>query len=281
MSNRTNPNRGGYFYRIRTALVRPLTERITNIIRCRRLIIQTGICRFRAKHAGLKLGIWIAVLNPLLVMLAISFVFTHIIQLDIDNFPLFALSGIFPWLFFSNCLLEAAFSITSQQVLLHKFKVPAEALPLIVIFAEFLSFLVGCCIIYPIFLVFNPQIIVLLPVLLLVLAAFIIFLFGLGLALATLNVISPDIGQSLGIFIMFWFWVTPVFYSLDMIPVKFFWLSQLNPMTHFITCFRSLLFYAQLPAGEVFLAIAGCAAGSLVCGAYVFSKWETSMLKRI
>jgi len=269
------------FYHYLAISLGMLKERKANIYNGRRMIWNMAVSLLKAKYSGLKLGIWIAILNPLLVLLAISFVFTHIIKLNIDNFPFFALAGIFPWLFFSGALAEAASSILSQQGVLRQFKLSREILPLVTVLSEFLSFLIGWCVIYPIFLVFNPKIIVLFPLLLLVLVLMLCFLCGLGITLAVLNVLSRDIGQMLGIILMFWFWVTPVFYSIDMVPLRFRWICNINPMTHFTVYYRDVLFRGVVPDGSVFVAVLFWAIISMVTGIIVFSWLEPKLLKKV
>ncbi|MBU0634305.1 MAG: ABC transporter permease [Candidatus Omnitrophica bacterium] len=281
MTSRIQDNQGRPFSQKGVAQLNLLVGRISSLIKYRRVILQIAVARIKAKYLGLKLGIWISVLNPLLVMLVVSFVFTRIIKLEITNFPLFALSGIFPWLFFTAALSEAAHSIVSQQNLLYQFKLPKEALPLATIIAEFFSFLVGWCIIYPLFIVFNPQTILLLPVLILVLALLFCFIFGLAIVFAALNVISRDTGQLLGVILMFWFWVTPIFYSVDMVPQDFRWISYLNPMTYFTIGFRDLLFHGKMLSLAIIGAMLMFSGVSVFCGLLISAKLDNKILKGI
>jgi ABC-type polysaccharide/polyol phosphate export permease len=81
--------------------------------------------------------------------------------------------------------------------------------------------------------------------------------------------------------LMVWFWITPVFYSLDMVPYPYRWISILNPMTYYVTSYRSILFYGKLPSLPVavtgiVLALIFMAAGSLF-----LIKKEPSLLKRL
>jgi lipopolysaccharide transport system permease protein len=76
---------------------------------------------------------------------------------------------------------------------------------------------------------------------------------GLGLGLGILNVFYRDIGQVYGVFLQFWFWLTPIVYSIDILPPKVQMLLQLNPMTPLITALHKIAVYRQLPAWESLL----------------------------
>ena len=257
------------------------SQRIKNIYLYRHSLWDIAVRQLKARYSSSILGIWLAIINPLLIMLAITFVFTVVFRLEIKNFPLFALSGIFPWMFFSNALFEASCSILNQQNVLRQFNLPREIIPLSSILSNFLNFLIGWCIIYPLFLFFNPKIILLLPLLIIVLLVNLLFVCGLGLALSVLNVLFRDIGHLLAVIFMFWFWITPIFYSVDMIPVKFVWICNFNPMTTYIVYFREITFNGSVPDVPINLGIFGWAILSLILGLMIFSHYEPKLLKQI
>jgi len=214
-------------------------------------------------------------------MLAITFVFTIIFKTGIRNFPLFVLSGILPWMFFSNALSEVTMSFLNQQNILRQFNLPREIIPLTSILSNFLSFLIGWFIIYPLFLFFNPKIITLLPILIVVFLLNLFFVFGLGLILSIANVFIRDIAQLLNVLLMLWFWLTPVFYSVDMVPAKFRWICNLNPMTPYIVYYREVVFTGSIPSLPVFIAAFLWAVLSLILGLLVFPRYEYKVLKQI
>jgi len=258
-----------------------LKKRIKKIYFYRHTLWNMAVAQLKAKYAGSILGIFWAIINPLLIMLAISFVFTGVFKIEIKNFPLFALSGIFPWMFFSGALSEAAFSILNQQNVLRQFNLPQEILPLSSILSNFLNFLIGWLVIYPLFLFFNPKIILFLPLLIVVLILNLLFVCGLGLIFSALNVFFRDIGCLLGVLFMFWFWITPVFYSIDMVPIKFHWIYNLNPMTPYIVYYREVVFNARVVSTLIFAGVFFWACVSLISGLLVFSFYESKLLKQI
>jgi ABC-2 type transport system permease protein len=220
-------------------------------------------------------------INPVLMMLVITFVFTSVFKTEINNFALFVLAGVLPWMFFSGSLSEAASSLTAQKSVLHQFSLPKEILPLSSVLAYFMNFLMSWCIIYPIFALHNPRILLLAPGLLVLFLLTYFFTCGIALLFSVVNLIFRDLEHLMGTLLMFWFWVTPVFYSIEMIPAEFKWVFNFNPVSPFILGYRDLLFWAKMPGWEIFLQIAVWSIFSFFIGLLVSVRMEASALKRI
>ncbi len=262
-------------------MLKKIQARIKKIYANRFICWKMALSMFKAKYIGLKLGIWMAVLNPLLVMFAIAFVFVQVFNVDIENFQLFVLSGIFPWIFFSGALSEVAASITSKQSLLHQYNFAREVLPLASIISNFLTFLVGWVVMLPIFFAYKPEIIWMLPWLVVLLALFLFFVSGLGMAVAILNALSRDVEQLLGVIMMLWFWMTPIFYSRDMVPAPYRIICSLNPMTPFIVFFRQILVSGTLPSLFIMLSVLVVTASAVGIGLLAFALLERKLSKEI
>ena len=258
-----------------------LKERIKNIYLSRYILWSMVAKQLKAKYSGSILGISWAVLNPILIMVAISFIFSVVFKAGIEKFSLFLLSGILPWMFFSISLSEATFSILNQIQLLRQFNLPKEFLPLSSILANFLNFLLGLVFIFPIFLIFKPKVIFLLPLLAIVLFLHLFFVVGLGLLLSILNVFFRDVGHLLSILLMFWFWITPIFYSTEMVPLSFRWIINLNPMMPYVVSYRDVLFFGNMPGFRIFLGAFFWTFFSIALGLGVFLNLESNLLKRI
>jgi len=256
-------------------------EMLRNINSNRHILWRMSVSQLKVKYSGSIMGVSWAILNPLLIMFAITFVFTVILKIGIKNFSFFALAGIFPWMFFSNAIFESAFSILKQQGILHQFNLPREFIPLSSILANFLNFLIGWCAVYPVFLLYNPKIISLFPCLLLIIILNLVFVIGLGLMLSVLNVFFKDIGHLLNVLLMFWFWSTPIFYSLDMVPANFRWVFSANPMTYYIVSYKDVLFRGSVPDVFMLLGVLLWAGVSIILGMIVFSYSKNNLLKRI
>lgn len=257
------------------------SSNIKNLFGYRSTLWQMALAMLKTKYSGSILGIFWAVINPFLVMSVITFVFVAVFKSDLPNFHIFVLSGIFPWMFFSNSITEASSSIIGQQNIMRQFSVPIEIIPLASILANFLNFLIGWVFIYPVFLAYNYHILALIPFLLLGLFLLLLFTCGLGILLSCLNVFFRDIGQLLGVLLMFWFWITPVFYPMDMVPQAFTWVYVINPLAQFILFFRDVIFYGVIPPFLNIAAIMGSALFILIIGGWVFNFTRSKIIKRL
>ncbi len=240
-----------------------------------------GIKQFKAKYAGSGLGVFWALINPVLMMLVITFVFTSVFKTEINNFALFVLAGVLPWMFFSGSLSEAASSLTAQKSVLHQFSLPKEIIPLSVVLSYLMNFLMSWAIIYPVFVFENPGIAKFAFLLPFIFILTYIFTSGVGLLFGVVNVIYRDLEHLTGTLLMFWFWLTPIFYTIEMIPEKLRWIFNFNPLAAFILFYRDIIFYCRMPEPATFLWVIIWAFFSLILGVLVSIWLESSILKRI
>jgi lipopolysaccharide transport system permease protein len=235
----------------------------------------------KGKYAGSVFGMLWVFINPLLLALVVSFVFTKIMKMSVEHAYLFILSGILPWTFFASSLSEAVASIPNHVNLLKQFSIPRILIPLTIVLANFVLLLAGLLITMPFFIAANSQAIWTLPLLLVALILQLLFTAGLSVMVAAVYVSFRDLSQLLNVLLMFWLWLTPVFYTIDMIPKEYAGIFRFNPMTPYIALYRNAL----LPGGNasfVFLGIAvllSLFAGWI--GFSVFRNAEKDFLKKI
>ncbi len=235
----------------------------------------------KAKYAGSFLGMMWAFINPLLLALIISFIFTDIFKMSTRDFYLFILSGMLPWTFLSSSLLEASLSIPANAALLKQFSLPRKIIPLSVVLANFILFLFGLLAIMPLFIIAFPGVLFMLPLLVVALIALFFFTLGLSLSLAALCVNSRDITHVLNTLLMFWLWMTPVFYSVDIVPKEYRIMLDANPFQPFLVLFRaSLLRGTSWNLSELLVSVVLCLF-VLLTGSYLFSNKENKFLQRI
>ncbi|NTV29163.1 MAG: ABC transporter permease [Candidatus Omnitrophica bacterium] len=235
----------------------------------------------KARYAGSVLGILWAFINPLLLAAIIGFVFTNIFRMPVENFYLFIIAGMLPWSCLAGALQESALSIPAHVSLLKQFSIPREVVPLSVVVTHFVLFLTALLAVLPIFILSYPKTVMFLPLLAAAVLLWFLFTLGLALLLSSWCVQNRDVHQILGTFLTFWLWLTPVFYSVDMIPEFYRWMVLVNPVYPFLQIFRESLWHAS--GGIVrFLAVGILLCGfSLAAGSYVFARKEGDFLKRI
>lgn len=258
-----------------------MLKRIRRLLSQRQILKNIVLKEIKAKYAGSFLGIFWALITPLLITIVVNFIFTEVMRMNIEHFPLFVLSAILPWMCFSASLFDATNSIVKNAHLLNQFVISREILPIAAVLANFVNFSFGLVVILPIFMVFKIQIMPVLLLLPFVIFLHLIFTVGIGLFLSCVNVFFRDVSNLLEVSLMFWIWMTPIFYSIDMVPLNFRWIFALNPMTSYIAMYRNILFEAKIPSiGMIFIA-SGMSLSALIAGYVTFTKYEGSFLKKI
>ena len=231
--------------------------------------------QFKAKYAGSILGFWWAVITPIILAASINLIFTAVFQVKIPNYTLFVLSAMIPWIFFSNALTEATNSFLANASLLKQGRFLREFIPISSILGNLLNFFVGFIFLLPLFIVFNFKIILFIPLLIVVIILHSIFLIGLGVLFSSLNVFIRDLNHFLSVGMMIWFWVTPVFYSFDMIPFPFKWICIINPVSHYIVLYRSILYEGKVPGFMSLVLVLFISLLSFFIGYILFLKKES------
>ncbi|MBI4456998.1 MAG: ABC transporter permease [Acidobacteria bacterium] len=221
----------------------------------RYLIWNFAVRDLKQRYVGSLMGIFWAVIHPLILLVSYTFVFSIILKVGadrrwgIDNYPLFLFCGILPWLFFQDTLLRSANTILENTHLIKKTVFPSEILPLSILIANLLNHAVGFIILLVV-LAWYKSIswpVLVLPVFLL---GLVLFTVGLSWIAAALNVFFRDTAQVLSVLLTFWFWFTPVFYLPAMAPVKFrSWLA-VNPLTQVVEAYRQAMLFDRLPSWE-------------------------------
>ncbi len=256
-------------------------ERINNIF-ARSQVIKSMVAKnLKDKYIGSAIGISWAIINPVLITLAVTFVFTHVIKTGVRYFPLLVLSGLLPWSFFVNSICEATISIKQNLDILNRFVIPREIIPLSVVAANFINFLLGFVIMMPIFIIYNISIIKYLWLLPCIMFLHFIFTLGISMLFSVVNVYFKDLSQLLNVGTMFLFWLTPVFYSMDTVPPAYRWLIFANPAASFIVIYQELLYKGSLPGIVIWLSAGMISLISLIGGYYVFISKEKELLKYI
>lgn len=233
------------------------------------LLVQRDL---RVRYRGSFFGYLWSMMNPLLYMIILSFVFSHVMKVQVPNFPIFILSGILVWNLFAQSLGIGVNSIIANGSLLKKVKVPAALFPAASIASVFVNFCLSLLPFILLSLYLTQKLsfsLLLLPVFLM---PFLIFIFGIVLSLASLNVTFRDIGHVLDPILQLLFYATPIVYPESVLPEKIRNVLAFNPMSHFLKSFRDILYDQTWPSVWSFLILCLLALVSLVLGVVIFQK---------
>lgn len=202
----------------------------------------------RGRYKGSALGFLWTFINPLLQLLVYTFVFSIVMPNNIDKFYLYLFIGLIPWLFFSGSLTGGAACIINQKDMVKKIYFPREVMPIAYVTSNFVNMLLCFIVIFAVVIVsgvgINPVACLYLPI---IWAVEYIMCLGGAMLTSALTVYFRDLEYILGIVTMAWMYMTPVVYSLEMVPERLRPLMNLNPMTPVITAYRDVLYSKQIP----------------------------------
>jgi lipopolysaccharide transport system permease protein len=228
----------------------------------------------RHKYKGSSLGFAWSLLHPVLMATVYTVAFKLIVRIEIEHFPLFLLSGLLPWMFFTAALSGASSAIVDNGMLVRKVAFPRLILPLAAVAAQLVQFALMYLVIVPLLVVFgvglSPALVGLIPVILLQ----VIFTAGLGLLLATAYVYARDTRHLLEVGLQVWFWMTPVVYSVAMVPAALGRYLHWNPMARFITAYHDIVVGGRAPSLATFGILLACAGVAGAAGLIVFSRHQ-------
>lgn len=202
----------------------------------------------RGRYKGSVLGFLWTFINPLLQLLVYTVVFSVIIKSGIDKYYLFLFVVLIPWIFFSTSVVGSSSIIVGHQSMVTKIYFPREILPLSYVLSCFVNMLLSFIVVFVVILFsgvgFNLAALLFLPLIMII--EFFIAL-GLGMLVAGITVYLRDVEHILGIVMMAWQFLTPIMYSIDIVPKKYAPIFMFNPMTSVMQAYRDILYYKQLP----------------------------------
>lgn len=252
----------------------------------RELVRNLVIRDVKVRYKNSVLGVLWSLLNPLLMTVVFTLVFTVMTPAGshIDSFPVFILCGLLPWNLFSNSVIGTTNSIVENASLVNKVYFPREILPVANVLAELVNFCLALVILFGMIFVFGIRLTPWALLLPLVILIQVIFTVGIGLILATLNVFYRDTQHIMTVIMLAWFFVTPVFYQVSILPRSYRlwgmtidvwrWAHILNPMTSLIANYRVILYNGAPPAYDFLLRTAATALAFFLLGAYIFRRYS-------
>ena len=223
--------------------------------------------------------LWI-VIAPLIQMVILSLVFGTLAKLPSEGvpYPIFTYVALLPWSFFANGARNSAASLLSQQNVIAKVYFPRLVIPIATVGSAFVDFLASFVVLAGMVLFYRvtPTWSALaLPLYLLLAGATAL---AVGLWLAGLAVKYHDVSIAVGFGITIWQYLTPVAYSSSLVPAKWLWLYQLNPMYWVVEGFRGALLGTGAAPNWTLPAAIALVLVALVTGAFYFRRTERTIV---
>ncbi len=219
------------------------------LVHYRDLLLTLSVHRLKVRYKQSVLGPSWAVLQPTLLMLIYTVIFSRIVRVPSDGAPyaVFAYSALLPWTFFATALSSATNSLVSHSSLVTKVYFPREILPLTYVIAALVDFLVASSVLgglmayYDISLSANALFAI--PTI----AVLTLFTIAVSLLLCAIQVRYRDIGMALPLLLQLWMFATPVVYPLTLVPERWQAWYSLNPMVGIVEAFRRVLLQGAPP----------------------------------
>jgi ABC-type polysaccharide/polyol phosphate export permease len=260
---------------------------LQQLLRYRPLVLSLVARELKARYRGSVLGFFWSFVNPLLLLLIYSFVFTVVLPgahpPDLQPFALFMFCGILPWTWFSSSLLESSNVLIAGGNLIRKVLFPAEILPIVTVLAGLVHFCLGLPILAAFLIYYRVPIVATdlawFPVIVIVQ---LVLTLGLALMLSALTVHFRDVRDLLSNLLTLWFFATPIIYSLSQAPENVRRLLNLNPFTHLAVSYQEVLFRpGPFTAWPRLLAVAAGALLVFVAGYFVFDRLRDTLAEEV
>jgi ABC-type polysaccharide/polyol phosphate export permease len=262
-----------------------MIHRFRELYQYRELVRNLVVRDLKVRYKNSVLGILWSLLNPLLMTLVFTIVFTLMIPNgDQPYYPVFFMCGFLPWRFLASSVSGATGTIVNNSNLIKKVYFPREILPISDVLSNLVNFLLAMVVLFAMIFVVQIKLTPAVLMLPLIILAQLMFIAGLALILSTANVFYRDTQHILEVVLQAWFFLTPIFYPITILPDSAeilgmtiniqLWVRRLNPMASLIASYRDVL-YRGVPTGlDFFLRTFATCLVVLVVGYLVFSRFS-------
>ena len=229
----------------------------------------------RGRYKGSVLGFAWTFLNPLLQLVVYTVVFSTIMRAGIEDYYLFLFVALIPWIFFSTSLTGGASCIWTQKEMVKKIYFPREVLPIAHVTCQLVNMLLSFIVVFAVLLISGKGInIVILPYLIPIILVEYMLALGIAFVTSSLTVYFRDLEHILTIIAMAWQFLSPIMYSIDMVPDQLRPILLMNPMSSVIIAYRDILYYKQAPKMNTLMLATCLGVGLLILGWFLFGELE-------
>ena len=249
-----------------------MSSYIRNFVKFQPLLSELVAGDIKIKYRRSVLGVLWTLLNPLCMMIILSIVFSSIFKFDVENFPLYVLSGQVIFNFFNDSTTSSMSAIISSASLIKKVYVPKYLFVLSRVMSSFINLMASFTALLLVMVATRAELHWTVFLSVIPLAMVVLFSFGVGMFLAAITVRFRDVIHLYSVFTTGLLYLTPVIYPMAALPDVVKTIVMINPLTNYLLMFRDVMFNNTLPS--VFSVLLGIAkaALALALGLYVFYK---------
>lgn len=259
-----------------------MIDRIKELYAYREMIVSMVHRDLRGKYKASTLGFLWTFLYPLMQLVIYTVVFSIIMRAGIEKFYLYLFVGLVPWNFFSSAVSGGASCVLSQGNLVKKIYFPRIILPISHVTSTFVNMLLVFVVIFAVLGIsgvgFSGAALCFLPLIMII-----EYILALGLCMITsaLTVQFRDVEYLLSIVMMALMYMTPIMYTVDMVPEKLRILFLINPMYAIIEAYHQILYFKTIPQLSTLTSAIIWGIGSLVIGIIVFEKLQRKFVEEL
>ena len=249
-----------------------MSSYIRNFVKFQPLLSELVARDIKIKYRRSVLGVLWTLLNPLCMMIILSIVFSSIFKFDVENFPLYVLSGQVIFNFFNDSTTSSMSAIISSASLIKKVYVPKYLFVLSRVMSSFINLMASFTALLLVMVATRAELHWTVFLSVIPLAMVVLFSFGVGMFLAAITVRFRDVIHLYSVFTTGLLYLTPVIYPMAALPDVVKTIVMINPLTNYLLMFRDVMFNNTLPS--VFSVLLGIAEAALALALrlYVFYK---------
>jgi homopolymeric O-antigen transport system permease protein len=259
----------------------PLLTELIDLFQYRDLVGLYVLHSIKTRYKRSVLGVVWTLLNPLLTMTVLTIAFSALFRFSLKNYPIYLLTGLIFWNFFSQTTLTAMNKLIWGGGILKRIYIPRTIFSvtemgtgLINLFLAFIPLAIIMLVMgHP----FRPALLFL-PISISIIA---LFTLGVALLLSTLALFFVDVVDMYQILLTAWFYFTPLIYPADIFPEKYVWLLNFNPMYYLLELFRTPIYLGAIPKLHTIIISGSSAMVSLFFGWSIFTHKANEFPYRI
>ena len=229
---------------------------------------------FKIRYRNMSLGVFWSVLNPIVMMGVLTFVFTYLSpNRSMPNFPVYMMCGLVPYNFFSIAWISGTTSLVDNAGLIKRVQVPREMVPLAAVLSNCLHLLIQICLLFILVFAYGYHVNRYWSWLPYVWAMEIIFMCGLSLVTSALNVYIRDMRYLVESTNTVMFWLVPIVYAqLASPPWIYAIIDHHNPLSALILMMRRIVMDGQSPGLTTVTDMTIASLVTFAIGLMVFQK---------
>ena len=259
----------------------PIIEELKELLKYRDLLKILIINNIKSRYRRSMFGVVWTMLNPLLYMSVMVIAFSHLFKFQIANYPVYLLTGLIAWNFFSQTTTQAMTTLIWGGDLLKRIYLPRTIFAVAAVGSGIINLLLSCIPLLFIMLITKQPIYLttlFAPISILILGGVSL---GVSLIISMIAVFFADVAELYQILLQAAFYLTPIMYPENVLPKKIQTLMVLNPIYDVVKVFREVIYDGHLPSLHAFLAAIISTTAFLLLGWWFFTQKADQISYRI